>query len=76
MNDNEKVAALQEQLQALQQRADRLQAAAEAKGREAARLQAELAAAVPRGEHEAVQEGLRAEAAALSQKLNELSRRH
>lgn len=69
-------AALQEQLQALQQRADRLQAAAEAKGREAARLQAELAAAVPRGEHEAVQEGLRAEAAALSQKLNELSRRH
>uniref|UniRef100_A0A8C9FCT7 Ankyrin repeat domain 24 n=1 Tax=Pavo cristatus TaxID=9049 RepID=A0A8C9FCT7_PAVCR len=69
-------AALQEKLQALQQRADRLQAVAEAKGREAARLEAELAAAVPRGEHEAVQEGLRAEAAALSQRLNELSRRH
>ncbi|XP_072213607.1 ankyrin repeat domain-containing protein 24 isoform X2 [Excalfactoria chinensis] len=69
-------AALQEQLQALQQRADRLQAVAEAKGREAARLQAELAAAVPRGEHEAVQEGLRAETAALSQRLNELSRKH
>ncbi|XP_031460106.1 LOW QUALITY PROTEIN: ankyrin repeat domain-containing protein 24 [Phasianus colchicus] len=69
-------AALQEQLQALQQRADRLQAVAEAKGHEAARLQAELATAVPRGEHEEVQEGLRAEAAALSQRLNELSRRH
>lgn len=69
-------AVLQEQLQKLQQRADRLQAVAEAKGREAARLQAELATAVPRGEHEAVQEGLRAEAAALSQRLNELSRRH
>lgn len=69
-------AALQQQLQALQQRADRLQAVAEAKGREAARLQAELATAVPRGEHEAAQEGLRAEAAALSQRLNELSRRH
>ncbi|XP_032296908.1 ankyrin repeat domain-containing protein 24 isoform X2 [Coturnix japonica] len=69
-------AALQEQLQALQQRADRLQAVVEAKGREAARLQAELAAAVPRGEHEAVQEGLRAETAALSQRLNELSRKH
>ncbi|XP_052558712.1 ankyrin repeat domain-containing protein 24 isoform X1 [Tympanuchus pallidicinctus] len=69
-------AALQQQLQALQQRADRLQAVAEAKGREAARLQAELETAVPRGEHEAAQEGLRAEAAALSQRLNELSRRH
>ncbi|XP_065601954.1 ankyrin repeat domain-containing protein 24 [Cyrtonyx montezumae] len=69
-------AVLREQVQELQQRADRLQAAAEAKGREAARMEAELAAAVPRGEHEAVQEGLRAEAAALSQRLNELSRRH
>ncbi|OXB70662.1 UNVERIFIED_CONTAM: hypothetical protein H355_013949 [Colinus virginianus] len=69
-------AALREQVRELQQRADRLQAATEAKGREAARMEAELAAAVPRGEHEAVQEGLRAEAAALSQRLNELSRRH
>ncbi|NWH48123.1 ANR24 protein, partial [Fregata magnificens] len=33
-------------------------------------------AAVPRGEHEAVQAGLRAEAAALAQRLDELSRRH
>ncbi|NWX79384.1 ANR24 protein, partial [Alca torda] len=40
------------------------------------RLEAELAAAVPRGEHEAVQEGLRAEAATLAQRLGELSRRH
>ncbi|KAK0688280.1 ANR24 protein, partial [Pygoscelis papua] len=35
-----------------------------------------LAAAVPRGEHEAAQAGLRAEAAALAQRLGELSRRH
>uniref|UniRef100_A0A8D0KSL2 Ankyrin repeat domain 24 n=1 Tax=Strix occidentalis caurina TaxID=311401 RepID=A0A8D0KSL2_STROC len=33
-------------------------------------------AAVPRGEHEAVQAGLQAEASALAQRLGELSRRH
>ncbi|XP_014805179.1 PREDICTED: ankyrin repeat domain-containing protein 24 isoform X2 [Calidris pugnax] len=70
------VAALEEQARALRERAAQLEAAAEAKGREAARLEAELAAAVPRGEHEAAQEGLRAEAAALAQRLGELSRRH
>ncbi|XP_076215428.1 ankyrin repeat domain-containing protein 24 [Aptenodytes patagonicus] len=69
-------AALEEQTQALRERAAQLEAAAEAKGREAARLEAELAAAVPRGEHEAAQAGLRAEAAALAQRLGELSRRH
>ncbi|KAM6231542.1 ankyrin repeat domain-containing protein 24 isoform 2-T2 [Spheniscus humboldti] len=69
-------AALEEQAQALRERAAQLEAAAEAKGREAARLEAELAAAVPRGEHEAAQAGLRAEAAALAQRLGELSRRH
>ncbi|XP_072701430.1 ankyrin repeat domain-containing protein 24 isoform X5 [Ciconia boyciana] len=69
-------AALEKEAQALRERAAELEAAAEAKGREAARLEAELAAAVPRGEHEAVQAGLRAEAAALTQRLGELSRRH
>ncbi|XP_068276641.1 ankyrin repeat domain-containing protein 24 isoform X2 [Nyctibius grandis] len=69
-------AALEEQAQALRERAVRLEAAAEAKGREAARLEAELAASVPRGEHEAAQAGLRAEAVALEQRLGELSRRH
>ncbi|XP_067168859.1 ankyrin repeat domain-containing protein 24 [Apteryx mantelli] len=73
-------AALQEQARALQERAARLEAEAEAKGREAARLEAELVrareAAVPRGEHEAVQAGLQAEAAALAQRLSELARRH
>uniref|UniRef100_A0A8B9SBM5 Uncharacterized protein n=1 Tax=Apteryx owenii TaxID=8824 RepID=A0A8B9SBM5_APTOW len=61
------------------------QALAEAEGRvaqdkHAARLEAELVrareAAVPRGEHEAVQAGLQAEAAALAQRLSELARRH
>ncbi|KAM9254857.1 ankyrin repeat domain-containing protein 24 [Cariama cristata] len=69
-------AALEEQAQALRERAAQLEAAAEAKGCEAARLEAELASAVPRGEHEAAQAGLRAEAAALAQRLGELSRRH
>ncbi|KAK4808057.1 hypothetical protein QYF61_017077 [Mycteria americana] len=69
-------AALEKEAQALRERAAELEAAAEAKGREAARLEAELAAAVPRGEHEAAQAGLRAEAAALTQRLGELSRRH
>ncbi|KAM6189267.1 LOW QUALITY PROTEIN: ankyrin repeat domain-containing protein 24 [Sarcoramphus papa] len=69
-------ATLEEQAQALRERAAQLEAAAEAKGREAARLEAELAAAVPRGEHEAAQAGLRAEAAALAQRLSELTRRH
>ncbi|XP_068776259.1 ankyrin repeat domain-containing protein 24 isoform X2 [Struthio camelus] len=73
-------AALEEQARALRERAARLEAEAEAKGREAARLEAELAAAreaaVPRGEHEAAQAGLRAEAAALAQRLGELARRH
>ncbi|GAB0200665.1 ankyrin repeat domain-containing protein 24 [Grus japonensis] len=69
-------AALEEKARALRERAAQLEAAAEAKGREAARLEAELAAAVPRGEHEAAQAGLRAEAAALAQRLSELSRRH
>ncbi|KAM6369224.1 ankyrin repeat domain-containing protein 24 isoform 1-T1 [Pluvialis apricaria] len=69
-------AVLEERAQALQERAAQLEAAVEAKGREAARLEAELAAAVPRGEHEAAQAGLRAEAAALAQRLSELSRRH
>ncbi|KAM8986674.1 ankyrin repeat domain-containing protein 24 isoform 1-T1 [Ara ararauna] len=69
-------AGLQEQARALRERAARLEAAAEAKGREAARLEAELAAAVPRGQHEAAQEGLRAQVEALEQRLAELSRRH
>ncbi|XP_030365310.1 ankyrin repeat domain-containing protein 24 isoform X2 [Strigops habroptila] len=69
-------AALEEQARALRERAAWLEAAAEAKGREAARLEAELAAAVPRGQHEAAQAELRAEAAALAQRLAELSRRH
>ncbi|XP_075579891.1 ankyrin repeat domain-containing protein 24 [Pelecanus crispus] len=69
-------AALEEQAQALRERVAQLEVAAEAKGREAARLEAELAAAVPRGEHEAAQAGLRAEAAALARRLDELSRRH
>ncbi|NWV01761.1 ANR24 protein, partial [Upupa epops] len=69
-------AALEEQAQALRERAARLEALAEAKGREAARLEAELASAVPRGQHEAVQAELRAEASALAQRLGELSRRH
>ncbi|KAM6395876.1 ankyrin repeat domain-containing protein 24 [Rhynochetos jubatus] len=69
-------AALEEQAQALRERAAQLEAAAEAKGHKAARLEAELAAAVPRGEHEAVQARLRAEAATLTQRLGELSRRH
>ncbi|XP_064353405.1 ankyrin repeat domain-containing protein 24 isoform X2 [Dromaius novaehollandiae] len=72
--------ALEEQARALRERAAQLEAKAEAKGREAARLEAELArareAAVPRGEHEAAQAGLRAEAAALAQRLSELARRH
>ncbi|XP_075300159.1 ankyrin repeat domain-containing protein 24 isoform X2 [Opisthocomus hoazin] len=68
--------ALEEQARALRERAAQLEAAAEAKGREAAGLEAALAAAVPRAEHEAAQEGLRAEAAALAQRLGELSRRH
>ncbi|NXQ85842.1 ANR24 protein, partial [Nyctibius grandis] len=37
---------------------------------------AEAEASVPRGEHEAAQAGLRAEAVALEQRLGELSRRH
>ncbi|NWH71721.1 ANR24 protein, partial [Piaya cayana] len=69
-------ATLEEQAQALRERTAQLEVSAEAKGREAARLQAELATAVPRAEHEAVQAGLRAEAAALAQQLDELSRRH
>uniref|UniRef100_A0A8B9G3T9 Ankyrin repeat domain 24 n=1 Tax=Amazona collaria TaxID=241587 RepID=A0A8B9G3T9_9PSIT len=69
-------AGLEEQARALRERAAQLEAAAEAKGREAARLQAELAAAVPRGQHEAAQAGLRAEVQALEQRLAELSRRH
>ncbi|XP_069734334.1 ankyrin repeat domain-containing protein 24 [Phaenicophaeus curvirostris] len=69
-------ATLEEQAQALRERAAQLEVSAEAKGREAARLQAELAKAVPRAEHEAVQGGLRAEVAALAQQLDELSRRH
>uniref|UniRef100_A0A8C5IXS3 Uncharacterized protein n=1 Tax=Junco hyemalis TaxID=40217 RepID=A0A8C5IXS3_JUNHY len=35
-----------------------------------------LAAAVPRAQHEAAEAGLRAEAAALAQRLQELERRH
>ncbi|XP_068517750.1 ankyrin repeat domain-containing protein 24 isoform X2 [Anas acuta] len=69
-------AALEEQARALRERAARLEAAAEAKGREAARLEAALAAAVPRGEHEAARAELQAEAAALAQRLAELTRRH
>ncbi|KAM6236158.1 ankyrin repeat domain-containing protein 24 isoform 2-T2 [Porphyrio hochstetteri] len=69
-------AALEQQAKALRERAAQLEATAQAKGREAARLEAELAAAVPRGEHEAAQAELRAEAAALAQQLGELSRRH
>uniref|UniRef100_A0A8V5GUU8 Uncharacterized protein n=1 Tax=Melopsittacus undulatus TaxID=13146 RepID=A0A8V5GUU8_MELUD len=53
-----------------------MEAAVEAKGREAARLEAELAGAVPRGQHEAAQAALRAEAAALERRLEELNRRH
>ncbi|NXI74439.1 ANR24 protein, partial [Anseranas semipalmata] len=55
------------------------QAQAEAEGRVSPEEHAratELAAAVPRGEHEAAQAELRAEAAALAQRLGELSRRH
>ncbi|XP_062366094.1 ankyrin repeat domain-containing protein 24 [Cinclus cinclus] len=69
-------AALQEQARALRERLAQLEAAADAKAREAARLQAELAAAVPRAQHEAAEAGLRAEAAALAQRLRELERRH
>ncbi|NWZ15801.1 ANR24 protein, partial [Agelaius phoeniceus] len=69
-------AALQEQARALRERLAQLEAAADAKAREAARLQAELAAAVPRAQHEAAEAGLRAEAAALAQRLQELERRH
>ncbi|XP_057897019.1 ankyrin repeat domain-containing protein 24 [Melospiza georgiana] len=69
-------AALQEQARALRERLAQLEAAANAKAREAARLQAELAAAVPRAQHEAAEAGLRAEAAALAQRLQELERRH
>ncbi|RMB89846.1 hypothetical protein DUI87_33861 [Hirundo rustica rustica] len=69
-------AALQEQARALRERLEQLEAAADAKAREAARLQAELAAAVPRAQHEAAEAGLRAEAAALAQRLRELERRH
>ncbi|NXQ29722.1 ANR24 protein, partial [Alaudala cheleensis] len=53
-----------------------LEAANDARAREAARLQAELAEAVPRAQHEATEAGLRAEAAALAQRLQELERRH
>ncbi|XP_068030404.1 ankyrin repeat domain-containing protein 24 [Anomalospiza imberbis] len=69
-------AALQEQARGLRERMAQLEAAADAKAREAARLQAELAAAVPRAQHEAAEAGLRAEAAALAQRLQELERRH
>ncbi|XP_038019391.1 ankyrin repeat domain-containing protein 24, partial [Motacilla alba alba] len=69
-------AALQEQARGLRERLAQLEAAADAKAREAARLQAELAAAVPRAQHEAAEAGLRAEAAALVQRLQELERRH
>ncbi|XP_031363035.2 ankyrin repeat domain-containing protein 24 isoform X1 [Lonchura striata] len=69
-------AALQEQARGLRERLAQLEAAADAKAREAARLQAELAAAVPRAQHEAAEAGLRAEAAALAQRLQELERRH
>ncbi|XP_030112562.4 ankyrin repeat domain-containing protein 24 [Taeniopygia guttata] len=69
-------AALQEQARALRERLAQLEAAADAKAREAARLQAELAAAVPRAQHEAAEAGLRAEAAALARRLQELERRH
>nr|RLV76350.1 hypothetical protein DV515_00017068 [Chloebia gouldiae] len=69
-------AALQEQARGLRERLAQLEAAAGAKAREAARLQAELAAAVPRAQHEAAEAGLRAEAAALAQRLQELERRH
>ncbi|XP_068853191.1 ankyrin repeat domain-containing protein 24 [Aphelocoma coerulescens] len=64
------------QAQALRERLAQLEAAAEAKAREAARLEAELAAAVPRAQHEAAEAGLRAEAAALARRLQELERRH
>ncbi|KAM7025650.1 ankyrin repeat domain-containing protein 24 [Acridotheres tristis] len=69
-------AALQEQARALRERLAQLEAAADAKAREAARLRAELAEAVPRAQHEAAEAGLRAEAAALAQRLQELERRH
>ncbi|NXT68237.1 ANR24 protein, partial [Chaetops frenatus] len=70
------MAALQEQVRALRERLAQLEAAADVKAREAARLQAELAAAVPRAQHEAAEAGLRAEAAELAQRLQELERRH
>ncbi|XP_064493266.1 ankyrin repeat domain-containing protein 24 isoform X1 [Pseudopipra pipra] len=69
-------AALEEQARALRERLAQLEAAAEAKGREASRLEAELAAAVPRAEHEAAAAALREEAAALGRRLEELGRRH
>ncbi|KAI1230623.1 Ankyrin repeat domain-containing protein 24, partial [Lamprotornis superbus] len=69
-------AALQEQARALRERLAQLEAAADAKAREAARLRAELAEAVPRAQHEAAEAGLRAEAAVLAQRLQELERRH
>ncbi|NWZ87379.1 ANR24 protein, partial [Poecile atricapillus] len=69
-------ATLQEQARALRERLAQLEAAANAKAREASKLQAELAAAVPRAQHEAAEAGLRAEAAALAQRLQELQRRH
>ncbi|XP_059725790.1 ankyrin repeat domain-containing protein 24 [Haemorhous mexicanus] len=64
------------QARALRERLAQLEATADAKAREAAQLQAELAAAVPRAQHEAAEAGLRAEAAALAQRLRELERRH
>ncbi|XP_058714692.1 ankyrin repeat domain-containing protein 24 isoform X3 [Poecile atricapillus] len=69
-------ATLQEQARALRERLAQLEATANAKAREASKLQAELAAAVPRAQHEAAEAGLRAEAAALAQRLQELQRRH
>ncbi|NXA56807.1 ANR24 protein, partial [Nothocercus julius] len=73
-------AALEEQARALRERVARLEAEAEAKGCEAARLEAELTkareATVPRDEHEAVQARLQAEVAMLAQRLSELGRRH
>ncbi|XP_027519999.1 ankyrin repeat domain-containing protein 24 [Corapipo altera] len=69
-------AALEKQARALRERLAQLEEAAEAKGREASRLEAELAAAVPRAEHEAAAAALREEAAALGRRLEELGRRH
>ncbi|KAF4787621.1 ankyrin repeat domain 24 [Turdus rufiventris] len=69
-------AALKEKARALRERVAQLEAAHDAKAREAAGLRAELAAAVPRAQHEAAEAGLRAEAAALAQRLQELERRH